>query len=129
MPWTEDVYPPAMQGLDPLVRRKAIEIANALLAEHHEEGFVIRVAIARAKQWARGAGGSSPPRASATSSSPVHETAKTGCIDRADAESPRRGQLPTRRFADDERVRATRDGGGHSSPPAPRSGLALPHGS
>ncbi|HXJ34042.1 MAG TPA: hypothetical protein VMS22_08370 [Candidatus Eisenbacteria bacterium] len=35
------------------VRRKAIEIANALLAEGHDEGFAIRVAIARAKAWAR----------------------------------------------------------------------------
>lgn len=53
MPWSEDAYPPAMQGLDPLVRRKAIEIANALFDEGHAEGFAIRVAIARAKQWAR----------------------------------------------------------------------------
>ena len=36
-----------------LVRQKAIEIANALLDEARDEGFAIRVAIARAKQWAR----------------------------------------------------------------------------
>jgi uncharacterized protein YdaT len=53
MPWSEDAYPPAMRGLDPRVRRKAIEIANALFDEGHDEGFAIRVAIARAKQWAR----------------------------------------------------------------------------
>jgi uncharacterized protein YdaT len=53
MPWSEDDFPVAMRGLDPLVRRKAIEIANALYDEGHEEGFAIRVAIARAKQWAR----------------------------------------------------------------------------
>ncbi len=53
MPWSEDNYPPAMRGLQPLVRGKAIEIANALLDEGHDEGFTIRVAIARAKQWAR----------------------------------------------------------------------------
>jgi uncharacterized protein YdaT len=53
MPWSEGAYPPAMQGLHPLVRRKAIEIANALFDEGHDEGFAIRVAIARAKQWAR----------------------------------------------------------------------------
>lgn len=52
MPWDELYYPPAMAHLPPLVRRKAIEIANALLAEGHDEGFAIRVAIARAKQWA-----------------------------------------------------------------------------
>jgi uncharacterized protein YdaT len=52
MPWREDYYPLAMAHLDPVVREKAIEIANALLAEGHDEGFCIRVAIARAKQWA-----------------------------------------------------------------------------
>jgi uncharacterized protein YdaT len=53
MPWTADDFPAAMQGLHPMVRWKAIEIANALLAEGHDEGFAIRVAIARAKEWAQ----------------------------------------------------------------------------
>ncbi|HTP99162.1 MAG TPA: DUF2188 domain-containing protein [Casimicrobiaceae bacterium] len=35
------------------VREKAIEIANALLREGHDEGMAIRVAVARAKEWAR----------------------------------------------------------------------------
>lgn len=53
MPWSEDNYPPAMRGLPPLVRGKAIEIANALLDAGQDEGFAIRVGIARARQWAR----------------------------------------------------------------------------
>jgi uncharacterized protein YdaT len=53
MPWNETDYPPAMEHLPPRVRRKAIEIANALLDDGREEGFAIRVAIARAKEWAR----------------------------------------------------------------------------
>lgn len=53
MPWDEDYYPPAMAHLPLVVRLKAIEIANALLREGHDEGFCIRVAIARAKEWAR----------------------------------------------------------------------------
>jgi uncharacterized protein YdaT len=54
MPWSEEVYPPAMGRLDPVVRRKAIDdIANALLDEGRDEGFAIRVAIARAREWAR----------------------------------------------------------------------------
>ncbi len=59
MPWSESYYPPAMTHLDPVVRSKAIEIANALLEEGHDEGFAIRVGIARAKEWARrhGVGG------------------------------------------------------------------------
>ena len=52
MPWNEEYYPPAMEHLSPVVRSKAIEIANALLEEGHDEGFAIRVGIARAKEWA-----------------------------------------------------------------------------
>ena len=52
MPWTEIRYPASMKHLPPLVRAKAIEIANALLEEGHEEGMAIRVAIAKAKAWA-----------------------------------------------------------------------------
>jgi uncharacterized protein YdaT len=48
----DDHYPAAMRTLSPLVRAKAIEIANALLEEGHEEEMVIRVAIAKAKEWA-----------------------------------------------------------------------------
>jgi uncharacterized protein YdaT len=40
-----------MAQLAPAVRDKAIEIANALLAEGHDEGFAIRVGIARARDW------------------------------------------------------------------------------
>jgi uncharacterized protein YdaT len=53
MPWGEQYYPPAMEHLSPIVRSKAIEIANALLEEGHDEAFCIRVAIARADEWAR----------------------------------------------------------------------------
>ncbi|HJV60303.1 MAG TPA: hypothetical protein VJ743_05115 [Albitalea sp.] len=52
MPWTEDRYPPSMQHLPSWVRRKAIAIANALLSEGMDEGRAIRIAIARARQWA-----------------------------------------------------------------------------
>ncbi|MCX7961470.1 MAG: hypothetical protein N2653_07830 [Burkholderiales bacterium] len=52
MPWNETDYPAAMRNLPPAVRAKAIEIANALLAAGHPEGQAIRIAIARAKQWA-----------------------------------------------------------------------------
>jgi len=54
MPWNEARYPASMRHLSPAVRAKAIEIANALLADGHEEGQAIRIAIAAAKKWARG---------------------------------------------------------------------------
>jgi uncharacterized protein YdaT len=34
------------------VREKAIEIANALLEEGMDDGRAIRIALAKAKQWA-----------------------------------------------------------------------------
>jgi uncharacterized protein YdaT len=52
MPWTSDYYPVSMKNLTPEVRAKAIEIASALLEAGHPEGQAIRIAIARAKQWA-----------------------------------------------------------------------------
>jgi len=52
MPWSEDRFPVSMRHLSVQVRRKAIEIANALLAEGMEEGRAIRIAIARAEAWA-----------------------------------------------------------------------------
>jgi uncharacterized protein YdaT len=53
MPWNATYFPTSMKNLPPLVREKAIAIANALLAEGVDEGKAIRVAIAKAKRWAR----------------------------------------------------------------------------
>jgi uncharacterized protein YdaT len=44
-----------MAHLPRAVRAKAIEIANALLADGYDEGRSIRIAIAQAKRWAGGA--------------------------------------------------------------------------
>jgi uncharacterized protein YdaT len=52
MPWDDVHFPPAMLHLPEWVREKAIEIANALLAEGYDEGRAIRIAIAQAKRWA-----------------------------------------------------------------------------
>ena len=52
MPWDETYYPRSMRNLPEAVRLKAIEIANALLEEGYEEGQAIRIAIAKAKEWA-----------------------------------------------------------------------------
>jgi len=52
VPWDEDYYPSSMRNLAPEVRLKAIEIANALLAEGYDEGKAIRIGIAKAKEWA-----------------------------------------------------------------------------
>lgn len=60
MPWTADRYPSSMKRLAPPVRVKAIEIANALLAEGCDEGKAIRIAIAKAKQWSADRGAQAP---------------------------------------------------------------------
>ena len=62
MPWTSERYPASMRRLHPLVRDKAIEVANALLEEGHPEGQAIRIAIARAREWARRRAMTSRPR-------------------------------------------------------------------
>jgi len=53
MPWTVDDYPASMRHLSEVTRAKAVEIANALLAEGMDEGRAIRIAISRAEAWAR----------------------------------------------------------------------------
>ena len=52
MPWSTEYYPASMRHLPPVVRDKAIEMANALLEEGMDEGKAIRIAIAKAKEWA-----------------------------------------------------------------------------
>lgn len=52
MPWNSTYYPTSMKNLPQVLRGKAIEIANALLEEGMDEGKAIRVAIAKAKEWA-----------------------------------------------------------------------------
>jgi uncharacterized protein YdaT len=42
-----------MRRLPPVVRLKAVEIANALLAEGCDDGKAIRIGIAKAKEWAQ----------------------------------------------------------------------------
>ncbi len=62
MPWTRADYPRSMAGLPRATRDKAIEIANALLAERYDEGRAIRIAIAQAKRWAEPQPRNSGPR-------------------------------------------------------------------
>lgn len=57
MPWTDQNYPQSMKNLMAPVRRKAIEIANALLEEEKmDEGKAIAIATAKAEEWAKNRG-------------------------------------------------------------------------
>jgi uncharacterized protein YdaT len=53
MPWDSKNYPRSLKNFTPEVRDKAVEIANALLAEGNmNEGIIIATATSRAKDWA-----------------------------------------------------------------------------
>jgi uncharacterized protein YdaT len=52
MPWSEERYPASMKRLPKWIRTKAIDIANALLEEGYGDSRAIRIAIAKAKEWA-----------------------------------------------------------------------------
>lgn len=56
MPWTSKDYPDSLKNFTPEVRNKAVEIANALLKEGHDEGSAIAIATERAKEWAENRG-------------------------------------------------------------------------
>lgn len=52
MPWTKNDYPASMKNLEPEVRDKAIEIANALVTEeHYDDGKAIPIAIDKAREY------------------------------------------------------------------------------
>ena len=52
MPWSKHDYPVSMKNLEPEVRDKAIEIANALVTEeHYADGKAIPIAIDKAKEY------------------------------------------------------------------------------
>lgn len=50
MPWSKNDYPNSMKNLEPHVREKAIEIANALLRDDYDEGRAISIATAQARR-------------------------------------------------------------------------------
>lgn len=60
MPWSTDNYPDSMKNLDPAVRNKAIEIANALLRDRYSEGRAIAIATAKAHEVVNGNPGDRP---------------------------------------------------------------------
>ncbi|MFC7061921.1 DUF2188 domain-containing protein [Halobacillus seohaensis] len=51
MPWDMDDYPSSLKNLDTTVRKKAIEIANAMIDEGYDEGRAIPIATEQAKEW------------------------------------------------------------------------------
>lgn len=53
MPWFHGDYPPSYKNQPVKLRKKAIEIANALLKEGAEEGVAIATGLKRAREFFR----------------------------------------------------------------------------
>ncbi|MBH0231238.1 DUF2188 domain-containing protein [Halobacillus yeomjeoni] len=51
MPWDTNDYPSSLKNLDTAVRKKAIDIANAMLDEGYAENRAIPIATEQAKEW------------------------------------------------------------------------------
>ncbi|MED1738890.1 DUF2188 domain-containing protein [Bacillus swezeyi] len=52
MPWSMEDYPASLKNVDKPVKKKAIEIANAMMDEGYEENRAIPIATSKAKEWA-----------------------------------------------------------------------------
>ena len=50
MPWNMNDYPASMKNLDPLIRKKAIDIANALLDDGYPDDRAIPIATSQAEK-------------------------------------------------------------------------------
>ena len=51
MPWNEQDYPNTWKNFDEMTRRKAIDIANEMLADGYKDEDAIPIATAQAKKW------------------------------------------------------------------------------
>lgn len=51
MPWDLKDYPSSFKNFAPLLKKKTIEIANALVSEGYPEDRAIPIAISQAKKW------------------------------------------------------------------------------
>lgn len=56
MPYTKNEYPDSLKNFMAPVRNKAIEIANALLADGSDEARAIAIATSKAEEWASNRG-------------------------------------------------------------------------
>lgn len=51
MPWNMKDYPVSMKNLEPLIRKKAIDIGNALLEDGYPDERAIPIATSQAEKW------------------------------------------------------------------------------
>lgn len=51
MPWNMNDYPESLKNLNQVTRKKAIDIANAMVDEGYDEGRAIPIATKQAEEW------------------------------------------------------------------------------
>lgn len=51
MPWDENNYPDSLKNLKKIVRRKAVDIANALKDKGYSDQRAISIATEQAEKW------------------------------------------------------------------------------
>lgn len=51
MPWDTQDFPDSLKNLQPPIKKKAIDIANAMVEEGYDENRAIPIAISQAKEW------------------------------------------------------------------------------
>lgn len=51
MPWNMKDYPSSLKNLNKITRKKAIDIANAMMEEGYDENRAIPIATEQAKEW------------------------------------------------------------------------------
>lgn len=56
MPWTMNDYPSSLKNFNPTMKKKAIDIANALVEEGYDEDRAIPIATKQAEEWYDNAG-------------------------------------------------------------------------
>lgn len=54
MPWNKQDYPASFKNLEPAVKEKAIEIANALIDDNYKESRAISIAMTKAREAIHG---------------------------------------------------------------------------
>jgi uncharacterized protein YdaT len=51
MPWDLNDYPSSFKNFDPLLKKKAIDMVNALISEGYPDDRAIPIAISQSKKW------------------------------------------------------------------------------
>jgi uncharacterized protein YdaT len=51
MPWKNGDYPTSYKNVPLKIRKKAVEIANAILADTHDEGLAIATGLKNAREY------------------------------------------------------------------------------